>query len=201
MAWQVLPSLVVRAGAGIFYDLGYSGIAEAGSAFPFTQSKQILNTSFPLSPADAAPPPFVATPPVSVLAVVDPHHTLPRTYEWNATLERNIGKADFVSLTYLGAGGRKLMRQDFYYKPNPTFTGQFAIIRNGASSNYQALQPQFRHRFAHGLQTLLSYTWSHSIDNVWSDGYFANVPPGGCIDRVGLIQLRHPANVLGCNFL
>jgi hypothetical protein len=103
---------------------------------------------------------------------------LPRTYEWNAALERTLGKADVVALTYLGAAGRKLMRQDIYSAPNPNFTGEFDLMRNGADSSYQALQAQFRHRLAHGLQTLLSYTWAHSIDNISSDAYYLHVPPG-----------------------
>ena len=51
-----------------------------------------------------------------------------------------------------------------YNAPNPSFTGEFDLMRNGANSSYQALQAQFRHRLAHGLQTLFSYTWAHSID-------------------------------------
>jgi hypothetical protein len=70
------------------------------------------------------------------------------------------------------------MRQDEYNAPNPNFGGEVDIMRNGASSTYQALQAQYRHRFLHDLQALLSYTWSHSIDDVSSDAYFANVPPG-----------------------
>ena len=92
VAWQPLPNLVLRAGAGIFYDLGYSAVANGTSAFPYAQQKPILNTSFPLSAANAAPPPFTTTPPVSYLAVVDPNHVLPRTYEWNAAVERTSGK-------------------------------------------------------------------------------------------------------------
>jgi hypothetical protein len=42
----------------------------------------------------------------------------------------------------------------------------------------QGQKAQFRHRLTHGLQTLFSYTWAHSIDDVSSDVYFLNVPPG-----------------------
>ena len=176
IAWQLFPNWVFRAGAGIFYDLGYSDVADGAGAFPFVNDRQILNTSFPLSAAGLAPVPFTTTPPVSYLAVVNPHHLLPRTYEWNAAIERTLGKADVLTVTYLGAAGRKLMRQDVYVGPNAEFPGEVDLISNGGDSSYQALQTQFRHRFTHRLQTLLSYTWAHSIDDVSSDAYFAIVP-------------------------
>jgi hypothetical protein len=50
------------------------------------------------------------------------------------------------------------------------------LMRNDADSSYNALQLQFRHRFSHSLQTLLSYTWAHSIDDASSDAYFVNLP-------------------------
>jgi len=178
VAWQPLQNLVLRAGAGVFYDLGYSAVADGTSAFPFTQSKNIFNTSFPLSAAAAAPPPFTTNPPAGYIAVVDPNHVLPRTYEWNAAVERTIGKADVITVTYLGAAGRKLMRQDILFAPNPSFTGEFDLMRNDSDSSYQALQAQFRHRLAHGLQTLFSYTWAHSIDNASFDAYYLHLPLG-----------------------
>jgi hypothetical protein len=178
VAWQPLPNLVFRAGAGIYYDLGYGAVANAATSFPYVQEKIVLNTSFPLSAAQAAPPPFATTPPVSYLVVVDPNHVLPRTYEWNAAVERTLGKANVLTVTYLGAAGRKLTRDDIYNAPNPDFTGEFELISNGGNSSYQALQVQFRRRMARGLQTLLSYTWAHAIDNVSSDINYLNVPPG-----------------------
>jgi hypothetical protein len=179
VAWQALAGWVFRAGAGIFYDLGYSYIANATGAFPYSVQKLISNVSFPLSGAQVEPLPFTtATPTSSYLEVMAPNHVLPRTYEWNAAVEKTLGEVDVLTLTYLGAAGRKLMRRDLYRAPNPNFTGEFDILRNGASSNYDALQAQLRHRFAHGLQALLSYTWGHSIDNVSSDAYYANTPPG-----------------------
>jgi len=178
IAWSPRQNLVIRAGAGIFYDLGYSAVANGSSAFPYLQENIIFGTSFPLSDSAAAPPPFKTTPPVPFIAVVDPNHVLPRTYEWNAALEQGFGNADVLTLTYVGAAGRKLMRQDAYDAPNPNFTGEVDIMRNGADSSYNALQVQYRHRLTHGLQALVSYTWGHSIDDVSSDVYFVNVPPG-----------------------
>ncbi len=115
---------------------------------------------------------------VSFLAVIDPNHVLPKTYEWNAALEQSFGNADVLTLTYVGAAGRKLMRQDIYESPNPNFTYQLYLMTNGADSSYNSLQVQYRHRLTHGLQTLLSYTWAHAIDDVSSDVNYANVPPG-----------------------
>jgi outer membrane receptor protein involved in Fe transport len=178
LAWQPLPNLVFRAGGGIFYDLGYAEVADAMSEFPFVQTKAILNTSFPLSSAAAAPAPLSTTPPVAAFAVVDPDHVLPRTYQWNAALERSFGRADVLTVTYLGAEGRKLMRTDLYDAPNPSFTGEVELMRNDADSSYNALQTQYRHRFSHGLQTLLSYTWAHSIDDASYDAYYLNAPSG-----------------------
>jgi hypothetical protein len=178
VAWQPLPNLVLRAGGGIFYDLGYSAVSDGAGAWPFAQERIIPSTSFPLSAANAAPVPFTTTPPVAYLAVVDPNHVLPRTYEWNAAVERTLGKDDVVTVTYLGAAGRKLMRQDLLNEPNPEFTGEFDLMRNDADSSYNALQAQYRHRLTHGLQALLSYTWAHAIDEASSDTNYVIVPPG-----------------------
>jgi len=179
LAWQARPNLVVRAGAGIFYDLGYSDITNAMISFPYIQQKPpILNTSFPLSSGDAAPPPFTTSPPAAVMAVVDPNHVLPRTYEWNTAIEHSLTNAEVLTLTYIGAAGRKLMRKDVYIAPGPNFTGEFDLLSNHATSSYNALQAQYRHRLSHGLQTLLSYSWARSIDDVSSDVNYQNVPLG-----------------------
>jgi len=72
---------------------------------------------------------------LAYLGVVDPNHVLPRTHEWNAAVERTLGNADILTVTYLGAAGRKLMRQDLYDAPNPNFTGEFDLMRNDADSS------------------------------------------------------------------
>ena len=104
--------------------------------------------------------PLTTAPPVSFLVVVDPNHVLPRTYEWNAAVEKTFGKADVVTVTYVGAAGRKLMRQDDYNAPNPNFTGEFDR-RGMAGLQLSTRQAQYRHRLAHGLQQRNSPTWGH----------------------------------------
>src|SRR5262245_27370905 len=177
-AWHARADTVVRGGAGIFYDLGYADISNAMIAFPYAQGTSISGTSFPLSASAAAPPPFKTTPPASFMAVIDPNHSLPRTYEWNASVERSFAHNDVLSITYLGAEGRDLMRKDIYIGPNPSVvTGEFDVLRNGARSSYQSLQAQYRRRLSRGLQALVSYTLGHSVDDVSSDGNYQNVPP------------------------
>ncbi len=176
VAWQPYSNLVIRAGGGIFYDLGYSDITNAMISFPYIQQKLIFGTSFPLNTTDSSPPTFTTTPPASLMAVVDPNHISPRTYQWNAAIEHSLSSADVLTLTYVGAGGRKLMRRDIYLAPNPEFTGEFDVLSNTGTSSYQAFQGEYRHRVSHGLQTLFSYTWGHSIDDVSSDVNSKNVP-------------------------
>ena len=59
IAWQARPNLVLRAGAGIFYDLGYADVADGHGSWPYAQQKVLTNLPFPLSAANAAPPPFL----------------------------------------------------------------------------------------------------------------------------------------------
>jgi len=92
---------------------------------------------------------------------------LPRTYQWNAALEQSLGSSQSLSLTYVGAIGRDLLRVT-NFSPNPNFT-VVEVTDNSATSDYHALQVKFQRRLARGLQALGSYSWSHSIDISSSD--------------------------------
>jgi len=73
-------------------------------------------------------------------------------------------------LGYVASAGRRLLQGSFQDPEaiNPAFSvGDGAyIITNGSWSNYNSLQTQFQQHLAHGLQVLVSMTWSHSIDNL-----------------------------------
>jgi hypothetical protein len=151
---------------------------------------------FPLSAEDAAPPPLTVNPPVSQIVVSDPDLKLPRTYQWNAAVERSVGGSQVLSLTYVGAAGRDLLRVTNMFNPNPQFQ-VVSFTSNTSSSDYHALQVKFDRRLSGGLQAFGSYTWSHSIDTASTDaaGTEVNTPSsiaGPDVDRADSdFDVRH----------
>src|SRR6185503_13484756 len=67
----------LRAGFGIFYDLGQGSLGGVSSFFPYGATKIIASPAFPLSAQNAAPPAFSINPPVVTIVVADPHLKLP----------------------------------------------------------------------------------------------------------------------------
>jgi hypothetical protein len=164
---------VIRGGFGVFYDLGAGSLGGVSSYFPYSATKisEPIPTPFPLSPGNAAPPPLTTNPPVSEILVADPHLDLPRTYQWNIAVEQSLGSSQNLSVTYIGAVGRDLLRVTNLLNPNANF--EFVnVTSNSATSNYNALQLKFERRLSQGLQALASYTWSHSIDVASTDAAF-----------------------------
>src|SRR5829696_2698735 len=171
---------VLRAGFGVFYDLGQGSLGGVSSFFPYLADKNFSLSPFPLSPQDAAPPALTTNLPVSTMLVADPDLKLPRTYQWNVALEQSIGNNQSISATYIGSIGRELLRVTNLFNVNPNF--EFvALTDNSATSDYNALQVKFQRRFSRGLQALASYSWSHSIDIASTDAIATNVNTPGQI--------------------
>jgi hypothetical protein len=87
----------------------------------------------------------------------------------NLAIEKSLGEHQALSLTYAGQAGRDLLREEASYQPNPNFAGEFLLWQNTSYSNYDALQVQYRRPLAAGIQALLNYSWSHSLDNASND--------------------------------
>jgi carboxypeptidase family protein len=172
--------IVIRGGFGIFYNLASGEVANLfANTFPFRIVKILNNVSFPLNPIQAAIPSLSLNPPLDTISVVDPLLKLPFTYQWNLAGEKSFGPSQTVSISYIGAVGRRLIRRELLRNPNPTFTAVFAT-RNSAASDYHALQFQYQRRLSRGLQGLAAYTWSHSIDTASSD--ITSSTPGTLVD-------------------
>jgi hypothetical protein len=182
-AYQLLQTpdhpLVLRGGFGVFYDLATS---EAGNVsiynYPFGYTTTVPVAQFPIPPEDILLPAIV--PPDATQGVVqgfDPHVSLPYTLEWNVALEQGLSRGETFTVSYIGSSGKRLMSTETINNPNPNYV-QAVIVGNGGNSEYNALQAQFQRSLTHGLQALVSYTWSHSIDTgsngAYTNGTFAN---------------------------
>jgi len=187
---------VVRGGFGIYYQRGTGYISEPATGFPHSLVKTISGVPLPLSSQQTAPPPPVSlNPPYNAtFNVFAPDYQLPRSYQWNLTVDQSFGANQLLSASYVGEAGRNLLRQISLFGPTAQFPGQINIITNGSSSNYQALQLQFQRRMTHGLAALLSYTWSHSIDDTSDDEGIDNLS-NPSIDRgASAFDVRHAFN-------
>ena len=185
---------VLRGGFGVFYDLGLGSVATAATSFPYSRLNRFANVAFPLTPTQAAQPPFSLTLPTSggSLEIADRNLKLPRTYQWNFAVEQSIGSHQTFTASYVGAAGRKLLRRSVFL--TPTFLS-VNLTDNGASSDYHAMQLQYQRRLSDGLQVLASYTWSHSIDIASNESFQVSSPLNPKLDRGSSdFDVRHAFN-------
>jgi outer membrane receptor protein involved in Fe transport len=126
----------------------------------------------------------------------------PRVYQWNLTVQRELGKDLVVSAGYVGSRGTHLLtnatsnvRTDFqivngqkFYPAigntqgarfNPRF-GAIQYLAFNGDSYYHGLQLSATKRYSAGLQLQLTYTFSKSIDvGSATESVFANGATGG----------------------
>jgi hypothetical protein len=162
---------VVRSGVGVFFDTAqqYGSNGYRGPGFSTTSIFGALvgsSGSFP-QPADLVNPAIVnpPVPPYGTTYAYPTHLQLPYTLQWNASLQQALGKAQAVTVSYVGANARRLLQQNQFdiSAVNSNFNNVL-FERNGLTSDYNSLQLQYQRRLTDGLQALASYTWSHSID-------------------------------------
>jgi hypothetical protein len=118
--------VVLRAGAGVFYDLGV-GASETLAVF-FPNVGFAFNPSVPLPITNVTQylPMISLQPPFSGIVGIygfSPNLKLPRSYQWNVALEKSFGTGakQSISLTYVGQAGRDLLRRSGLNQPNPNF--------------------------------------------------------------------------------
>ena len=195
IGWQIhdgpARKTVLRIGAGRFFDLGQGGF-ESGAYNALTFGGYYNQ---PLgSPTGGSPSvPTTESLSLAVFGVAGAAHgyNLPYTWQWNATIEQSIGQQTF-SVGYVGALGRRLI--GWTIGPG----GLYAVMNNDARSSYNAMQLQFNRRLNSRLHMVVSYTWSHSIDNLSQDTPYLNLVHSALLDprRWGSsdFDVRHSLN-------
>jgi hypothetical protein len=166
---------VLRGGFGIFYDLATSEMGNAiGASYPFGSFEYNFGGTFPLSP-EAAVPPAITPGNLSsgALLAFDPRLQLPYTLQWNVAIEQGLGGSQSVSISYIGAAGRRLIQTADVLSPNANIA-EAVLVTNAASSSYNSAQVKFERHLSHGLQVLASYSFSHSIDDASAGSEYGN---------------------------
>jgi Carboxypeptidase regulatory-like domain len=165
---------VLHLGAGRYFDLGQSEI-HGWPRFEVTyfdylnQPLGSLNGGT-LYEKDLPHPPSLT----GGVPVVPADDRIPYTWQWNATVEQSLGPQT-ISTGYVGALGRRLSSLSVY-QPEPIVT--YTFRNTEARSAYHAMQVQFNRRLSTRLQLLLSYTWSHSIDDLSGDHWYGHPDVG-----------------------
>jgi hypothetical protein len=165
----------VRAGFGIFYDPGNSQGSAGYLGIGFSSAAQIPAATFPLTSDQLTlPAPSVAAPYLGYILGFDPNLRLPYSFQYNLAIEQALGRQDSLTLGYVGSGARKLLTT-FQTVPaelgNPNFSSSavLEVTQGRASSSYNSFQVKYQRAMRQGLQALVSYTYSHSIDNASSN--------------------------------
>lgn len=163
---------VLRAGVGLFYDIGSEGAAydSFATGFPNLQFTEAAGLSYPITPAEATLPAVNLTNPApgSSFQVYSRNLASPRTWQWNVAIQQALGSVQTITVSYVAAAGRKLLYQTQY----PIIGSEFysaQSVNNDAQSNYQSLQLQYQRRFSKGLTATATYAWSHSLDDSSAD--------------------------------
>jgi Carboxypeptidase regulatory-like domain len=157
---------VVHAGGGVFFDSADEIATRGYEGFGFSAYQLLAGASLPFTSAQLSVPISTKPPYTTGTIYAFPEHLqMPYTLEWNASVQQALGDAQALTISYVGANGRRLIagQQVTLTKLNPNF-GSVLDLQAGVTSNYQALQLQFKRSVTRGIHALASYTWSHSLD-------------------------------------
>jgi Carboxypeptidase regulatory-like domain/TonB-dependent Receptor Plug Domain len=158
--------LVVRAGAGVFYDTGTQSALDAFTGLGFSTSAHFLNAPIPVTTSQREFSTAVAPPYTNAKVFNFPEHLEPPySIQWNIGVEQALGERQSLTVSYVGSEGRRLLQEQRrdVSPVNPNF-GDVFFFPSGLTSNYQSLQTKFQRSLSHGIEGIASYTWAHNLD-------------------------------------
>jgi hypothetical protein len=177
LAYAVTPKTAFRTGLGLFYNRPMINRDTAlGGNIPFQLQQAVVNGSID-APGGAARREFPA-----IVTSQDPVFNLPRAWNWNVTVERQLPGSTTVEVAYVGRQGLYNQRKRNInqlpagaIQANPTVNpnalrpylgyGPISIAENSGRSQYHAMQVAVERRVSNGLHAGVGYTLSRTKDN------------------------------------
>jgi outer membrane receptor protein involved in Fe transport len=216
LAYRLGSKTALRASFGRFFD-NWAGVTETlqGYSGTWPTVASLANLSLNTPTASAPTPtasildplslgttvPLPAPNPFSLLQrSVDPLLQNPYSLQWNFGVERQLAANTVLTVNYVGSEDTRVDRGGVYntaLTPGPgnyQLRAPFPYIRSElydrsvSTSNYNGLQASLSCKAASGINYLISYTWSKSMDYGCSGLYGVE----GCsIDNPNDIRLDH----------
>lgn len=194
-AWALTDKAdtVLRGGYGISYSNFADSINKAGLNPPYTQAFSVVNLSPDLqatyTTSDGLPTQLAVTPanfdptnPTGAFRQVDQFARTPYSESYSLNLQKALPWNVLFEVGYVGTRGVKLpgsiegnpappgdpttlQERRIYYSTIPNVSS-ITLFSNQFASTYNALQVKAQKRYSNGLQFLMTYTFSKSIDNL-----------------------------------
>ena len=182
--------LVIRAGAGIYYDQTQMNEVQFITNSPPIFFQQNLNftgrglpthqfgvNALPVTPVPPITPEY-ETPQGTNLFAQELDGRKPRVYMWTMSVQKSLATDWLAEVAYVGSQGRRLSKRynsDASVTPGvlydvtpgvrlfPRLAGMLYSSQSGMSQ-FHALNMKLEKRFDAGYSLLASYSWGHSID-------------------------------------
>lgn len=195
LAYQATKRTVIRTGYGLFFfPQGNAGtnirqfrqppfdfvvnLPFSGNDVPSTSASQ----GFPLT---TSVPDLTRGPAFYALRGVTPNFRNGQMQQFNATVQREVGRDMVATIGFVGSSGAKLYWARNINLPAPGpgaidprrpyasgLAGVTGItwLESSGNSFFSSLQTTFEKRFSSAFYFLGNWTWSHGLDNVGGDG-------------------------------
>jgi hypothetical protein len=193
---------VVRGGAGIYHNQftsgrAYSLYARSGLITNLSINNPVSITGFPK--ANIVNPPSGSID----LRIWGAKPQTPTVYQFNLTVEQQVGPGMTLAAGYAGSRGVHWVRQTSLNTRIPTFDasgravyptaataprynpafGAIRVVQTDAQQTYDSLQMQFNKRQSQNMNFQLSYTYSSAITDsgAWQAALTANTPDSSLV--------------------
>ncbi|HTB98421.1 MAG TPA: TonB-dependent receptor [Terracidiphilus sp.] len=188
-SYQLTPSIVVRAGAGLYFDTPNlnpfldnrpgNGAPNGVEGNPGGPDPVVTATAGPYT-IESGVDPFTSSAPSNSLFSIEKNFVPSHNMNYNLQIEKSFTNKVVAQVGYVGSGGRHLLairdinqaalsttgdglRPYSSIFPDVTFINEIQSI---GTSNYNSLQATIRASGFHGITAQAAYTWSHSLDEV-----------------------------------
>ena len=191
LAWSLDDKTVIRGGYGIYYLLFQRNGSENQVALnpPYLRQTTLTGTStapafllqsgFPSGLLDPANINLSLT----HIRAVDPNSATPYVQQWSIGIQRALPVGLVATVDYVGTKSTHL---DIIHDLNQPITGTkpypgFAYVEYQqalGNQSYNGLEASVQRRFHNGLSLNAAWTWSRSIQTMWTQTYFTRALSG-----------------------